>query len=237
MTAIGENGLLKQLRPDDLATLHPNLKPFSMACGMVLHQAMRAIDHVYFPLSGMISILAVMRTGEQIETGIVGREGVIGASIGSFGPNAYGQATVQIPGSALRIHRDSFLKAFNGSESFRRSMNGFQAVILFQAQQSAACHALHSVEQRFCRWLLQSQDVVESDTIPLTHEFLSRMLGVQRTGITLRARELQKRGLIDYTRANIRILDRAAVAKAACECYEDIHAAVNRQGSRRGAWS
>ncbi len=237
MTAIGENGLLKQLRPDDLASLQPNLKIFSMDCGMVLHQAMSAIDYVYFPLSGMISILAVMRTGEQIETGIVGRDGVIGASIGSFGPNAYGQTTVQIPGSALRLDRDSFLKAFNASESFRLIMNGFQGVILFQAQQSAACHALHSVEQRFCRWLLQSHDVLESDTIPLTQEFLSRMLGVQRTGITLRARDLQNRGLIDYTRGNIKILDRAALAKLACECHEDIHAAVHRLGSRRGAWS
>ncbi len=237
MTAIGENGLLKQLRPDDLASLQPNLKIVSMDCGMVLHQAMSAIDYVYFPLSGMISILAVMRTGEQIETGIVGRDGVIGASIGSFGPNAYGQTTVQIPGSALRLDRDSFLKAFNASESFRLVMNGFQGVILFQAQQSAACHALHSVEQRFCRWLLQSHDVLESDTIPLTQEFLSRMLGVQRTGITLRARDLQNRGLIDYTRGNIKILDRAALAKLACECYEDIHAAVHRLGSRRGAWS
>ncbi len=223
----GENGLLRRLSAADSAALQSYLKKFDMIRGAVLHRPMSPIDYVYFPLGGMISILAVMKTGEQIETAIVGREGAIGVSIGSFGPNSFGQATVQIQGSAVRVASDAFLQVFNASETFRAVMNGFQAVILFQAQHSAACHALHTVEQRLCRWLLQSQDVLDSDIVPLTHEFLSHMLGVQRTGVTLSATKLQKRGMIDYARGNIKILNRLELKKCACECYEVIREAAD----------
>jgi CRP-like cAMP-binding protein len=99
---------------------------------------------------------------------------------------------------------------------------------LLQAQQSAACHALHSVEQRFCRWLLQSQDVVESDTIPLTQEFLSHMLGVQRNAVSLAATALNQRELINYSRGLIRVLDREGLRACSCECYEVVRAQINR---------
>lgn len=219
-TPVGGNRLLLRLGAGDLSALRPQLKTFTMARGAVLHHAKSPIDHVYFPLAGMISILAVTKAGEQIETAIVGRQGVVGASIGSFGPNAFGQSTVQMPGAALRIESGSFLRLFQASESFRLAMNASQANIFAQAQQTAACHALHTVEARLCRWLLQSQDVVGSDTLALTQEFLSHMLGVQRTAVTLNACALQKRGLIDYSRGTIKILDRPGLVKRACECYE-----------------
>jgi CRP-like cAMP-binding protein len=148
-----------------------------MDLGAVLHKQGAAIEHVYFPLSGMVSLLAVMKTGEQIETAIVGREGVVGASIGCDGAEAAGQATVQIVGSAWRVKGPVFLELYQASLPFRTLMNKFQNVILLQAQQSAACHALHSVEARLCRWLLQSQDTTETDLVPLRKEFLSHMLG------------------------------------------------------------
>jgi CRP-like cAMP-binding protein len=134
----------------------------------VLHAPGASIKHVYFPLGGMVSLLAVMRTGEQIETGIVGREGVVGASIGSNGSQSAGQATVQIAGSAWRIEAPKFLDLYRANTPFRTLMNRFQSVILLQAQQSAAWHALHTVEARLCRWLPQSQDVIESDIVPQT---------------------------------------------------------------------
>ena len=114
----------------------------------MLHVAGGSIKHVYFPLSGMVSLLAVMRTGEQIETAIVGREGVVGASIGSSGSQSAGQATVQIAGLAWRIEAPKFLDLYQESVPFRTLMNKFQNIILLQAQQSAACHALHAVEAR-----------------------------------------------------------------------------------------
>lgn len=215
----GENRLLKRLDAGDRAALKPHLKLTPMVRGTVLHVAMNPIDYVYFPLSGMISLLAVMSTGEQIETGIVGREGVVGASIGTFGPNSFGQSTVQMPGQALRISRDAFMDRHQASAGFRNAVNQYQALILLQAQQSAACHALHTVEQRLCRWVLQSSDVIESDEINLTQEFLSHMLGVHRPAVSIAATALQARGLIKYTRGKIAIVNRPGLKKQACECY------------------
>jgi CRP-like cAMP-binding protein len=225
---IGENRLLKLLGADDFAALQPSLKHVTMVRGTVLHPPARPIEHIYFPLSGMVSLLAVMKNGDLIETGIVGREGVVGASIASNGPYAFGQATVQIAGEAWQIKSDAFLKEFNGRERFRLAINRFQSVIFLQAQQSAACHALHSVEARLCRWLLQSQDVIESDTIPLTQEFLSHMLGVQRNSVSLAATALSEKGLIEYSRGNIKILNRDELEKCSCECYEVVHDFVSR---------
>jgi CRP-like cAMP-binding protein len=225
---IGENRLLKRLGADDLSHLRPNLKQFSMVRGAVLHSAGEPIEHVYFPISGMISILAVMRTGEQIETAIVGREGVVGASIGSNGSQSAGQSTVQIEGSAWQIPGSKFSELYATSAPFRTLMNKFQNVVFLQAQQSAACHALHSVEARLCRWLLQSQDTTESEAVPLTQEFLSHMLGVQRTSVSMCAHTLQKAGLIQYKRGHIKILDREGLKESACECYEVVRDHVNK---------
>jgi CRP-like cAMP-binding protein len=225
---VGENRLLQRLRADDLSRLQPDLKGISMVRGAVLHPAGEPIAHVYFPVSGMISILAVMRTGEQIETAIVGREGVVGASIGSDGLQSAGQATVQIKGSAWQVEASKFVEIYKASEPFRTLMNRFQNVVLLQAQQSAACHALHTVQARLCRWLLQSQDVTDSDVVPLTQEFLSHMLGVQRTSVSLCAHALQSAGLIKYSRGQIKILDRRGLKKAACECYDAVRQHVDK---------
>jgi CRP-like cAMP-binding protein len=176
----------------------------------------------------MVSLLAVMKTGEQIETAIVGREGVVGGSIGTDSGRSAGQATVQIAGSALQITSPEFLALYKASEPFRTVINRFQTLILIQAQQSAACHAVHTVEARLCRWLLQSQDTTETDVVPLTQEFLSHMLGVQRTSVTLAAQTLQKAGLIRYSRGTITILDRAALKEAACECYDVIREHIDK---------
>ncbi len=139
----GENRLLKLLSAADATWLKSSLKKFDMVQGAILHEPGGTINHVYFPTAGMISLLAVMKTGEQIETGIVGREGVVGASVGSFGPFSFGQSTVQIPGAAWQLKSDAFLRLFRESEPFRSATNAFQSVIFMQAQQSAACHALH----------------------------------------------------------------------------------------------
>ncbi|HEY6255723.1 MAG TPA: Crp/Fnr family transcriptional regulator [Xanthobacteraceae bacterium] len=216
----GENRLLRRLDPDDLFRLQPNLKKIAMERGTVVHPAGMAIAHVYFPVSGMISIVALMKSGEAIETAIVGREGVVGASAGTNGSKAAGQAVVQISGSAWQIPSVKFSDLYKESASFRTLINNYQTVILLQAQQSAACHALHTVEARLCRWLLQSQDTTGTDMIPLTQEFLSHMLGVRRTTVSLCAHTLQQAGLISYSRGAIKILDRPGLLDSACECYE-----------------
>jgi CRP-like cAMP-binding protein len=218
---VGENRLLQRTSAADLARIRPDLRNFALQLGVVLHAPGASIKHVYFPRSGMVSLLTVMRTGEQIETAIVGREGVVGASIGGDGSTqSAGQATVQIAGSAWRIEAPKFLDLYRDSIRFRTLINRFQNTILLQAQQSAACHALHTVEARLCRWLLQSQDVTESDIVPLTQEFLSHMLGVQRNSVSLCAHALQTAGLIRYARGQIKVLNRDGLKESACECYE-----------------
>ena len=190
--------------------------------GTILHLSGSTIRHIYFPTSGIISLLAVTQAGEQIETAIVGREGVVGASVAIFGRLALGQATVQIAGAALKVRRDTFLKAYGENARLRAAVNAHLAVIMVQTQQSAACHALHTVEQRLSRWLLQSRDAIESDQIALTQDYLSHMLGVQRSAVSIAAIALQDAGLIRYSRGNIRLVGRAGVGRRACECYEAV---------------
>jgi CRP-like cAMP-binding protein len=215
-----ENRLLMQLSASDFSWLHPHLKMLVMTGGTILHPTGAPIEYVYFPVSGMVSIVTLMRSGESIETAIVGREGVVGAAVAYGALKSAGQAVGQISGCIWQIHRDKFVEAYKSNAAFGTLIDNFQSTILLQAQQSAACHALHSVEARLCRWLLQSQDTTETDTIPLTHEFLSHMLGVQRNSVSLAAHALQNSGLINYHRGEIRILDRSGLKESACECYE-----------------
>ena len=226
-TALGRNKLLNGLGTGDLARLQPNLKHVSLTRGDALHPAGAPIQHVYFPEGGMISILTVMRSGELIETAIIGREGVVGGWVAIDGHNTNTQSTVQIEGSAWEIPTAKFLEAYNAGNSFRTAINSYQGIILFQAQQSAACHALHTVEARLCRWILYSQDVTGSEEIVLTHEFLSHMLGVQRSSVSLCAHTLQESGLIRYSRGRIKILNRKGVEECACECYSVIRGQID----------
>jgi CRP-like cAMP-binding protein len=224
----GENRLLQSLEPADLAALQPQLKPVELRRGEVLLQPRATIEHVYFPLSGMVSLLAVMQSGEAIETAIVGCEGVVGGSVANGNGRSFGQATVQIPGKALKIASKPFADACQKSAKLRVLANRFHDLTMMQAQQSAACHALHSVEARLCRWLLQSRDMTGSNVVELTQEFLSHMLGVQRTSVSLSAHALQEAGLIEYARGRITIRDRAGVEECACECYAAIRSETDQ---------
>jgi CRP-like cAMP-binding protein len=213
------NRLLDRLVDGDFTRLRANLKYVPLTVGEILHPVGVPIKHVYFPERGMVSLLTVMKSGELIETAIVGREGVVGGWVAIDGRNANTQATVQIEGSAWQLPTAKFLEIYKASDAFQSAINRYQGVILFQAQQSAACHAIHSLEARLCRWLLLSQDITGSDEISLTQEFLSHMLGVQRSSVSLCAHTLQKTGLIQYARGKIKIQDRKGLEECACECY------------------
>jgi CRP-like cAMP-binding protein len=219
MTPRGENRLLLRLPSDELSQLKPLLKEIRLETGTVLHRPGEPIDYVYFPTGGLVSLLAIMQTGEAIETAIIGREGVVGGAVGSEGARSFGQAMVQIEGSGLRMGAAHFVKVLEESDGLRNLVNAYQSIVLLQAQQSAACHAFHSIEARLCRWLLQSADTVESNMVHLTQEFLSHMLGCQRTSVTMAAHALQSSGLIRYVRGKIEILDRPGLEECACECY------------------
>ena len=187
--------------------------------GMVLYYPGDAIENVYFPLAGMVTLIAAMKSGHQVETGIVGRSGIVGATIGSIGPLAFGQTIVQIEGAAYQLSRANFLMMFEISVTFRSLVLEYDGFLYFQAMQSAACHAIHSVEARLCRWMLQSQDVLQTQVVGLTQDSLAILLGVQRAAVSLCAHQMQAAGLIKYSRGNIRILSRDGLAINACECY------------------
>lgn len=213
------NGILHALTSKTLALLEPHLRKVRLPQGTVLHEVGDNISNVYFPLSGMVSMLAMLKSGEAIEAGIVGPEGFVGGYLGARGWRPLGHAVMQMSGEAMRINVRHFKKAYDASDELRIMINSYQAVIYFQAQQAAVCQALHPVEARMCRWLLQAQDANGGNVLNLTQEFLSHMLGVRRTSVSGSANKLQEEGLITYKRGVIRIVDRKALEKSACECY------------------
>src|SRR5262245_26376011 len=222
------NRFLAALRAEDFALVAPHLRSVSLEHGAALHEAGDDIGHVYFPQSGMVSLVVVMRNGATVETATVGRAGAIGTSAGLGSRCAFGRAIVQLPGMAASIPVSAFHAVANQNPSVRALVVRYNDLLIRQIQQSVACNALHSLEARLCRWLLQTQDCVDGDDVPLTQEFLGQMLGVRRTTVTIAARLLQGRDMINYRRGHIRIVDRAAIEKFACECYAAVRHSADK---------
>ncbi|HEY3890679.1 MAG TPA: Crp/Fnr family transcriptional regulator [Bradyrhizobium sp.] len=216
------NKLLASLPPRELERLLPHLVPVQFPQGVVLAEAGDEVDQVYFPLSGMVSMVVVMRDGKAIETATVGREGVVGAMSGIGLHISRVRAIAQLPVSAGRIASTELRRAAAVSQPIADLGIRYNEVLLTQARITAACNALHHVEARFCRWLLQTRDCAESDTIQLTQEFLAEMLGVRRTSVTEVASKVQASGAISYSRGVIRIIDLDALKAMSCECYETL---------------
>jgi CRP-like cAMP-binding protein len=216
------NKLLASLPHKDLQLLLPQLVTVQFAQGTVLAEAGDEVDQVYFPLSGMVSMVVVMRDGKAIETATVGREGVTGAMSG-IGLHVSGvRAIAQLPIVVSRIASTDLRKAVAKSKPITDLCLRYNEVLLTQARVTAACNALHQVEARFCRWLLQTKDRAESDTIQLTQEFLAEMLGVRRTSVTEVAGKIQAAGAISYSRGVIKIINLDALKAMSCECYETL---------------
>lgn len=222
------NLLLAALPDRDLSLLAPHLKEVPLAQGVVLQEQGERIDQVYFPHDGIVSLLAVMQQGNAIETATIGYEGAVGALSGLGPRRSHTRAVVQVEGSCSRIAAARFRKAAEESGAIRNIIVHYGEMLLIQVQQTAACNALHGVEERLSRWLLQARDRVDGNTILLTHEFLSQMLGVRRPTVTVVARMLQDAGLIRYHRGHIEILDRPGLEARACECYAVIRQQINR---------
>jgi CRP-like cAMP-binding protein len=214
--------LLASLPRSQLNLLVPQLTTVTMAQGTVVIDVSDEVDQVYFPHNGMFSLLVVMREGKAIETATVGREGVVGAMAGLGLYKSLVRVVVQLPLTASRIAASQFRKAVAASDAIRDMSVHFNEVLLTQARITAACNAVHPVEARFCRWLLQSADRAGSDTVSLTQELLAEMLGVRRTSVTEVAGKLQGEGLITYSRGVIRIVDRTGLERLSCECYQTL---------------
>lgn len=217
-----DNKLLAALPRHHFELLVPSMATVAFAQGAVLSEPGDEIADVYFPHDGMISMLAVMRDGKAIETATVGREGVVGAMAGLGLYKSLVRMVVQLPMSATKLSAASFRKGVQKSDVIRDLCIDFNEVLLSQARVTAACNALHPIEQRFCRWLLQSADRAGGDKIALTQEFLAEMLGVRRTSVTEIASKIQAQGLISYSRGLITILDRKSLENLSCECFQTL---------------
>ena len=217
-----DNKLLAALPRSQFNLLVPHLTVAAMAQGTVVYEVGDEVDQIYFAHNGMFSLLAVMRDGKAIETATVGREGVIGAMAGLGLYTSLVRVVVQLPLTTSKISSAQFRKVVVASEPIRDLSVHFNEVLLTQARITAACNALHPVEARFCRWLLQSADRAANDTVTLTQELLAEMLGVRRTSVTEVAGKMQHEGVIIYSRGVIKILDRAGLERLSCECYETL---------------
>ena len=218
-----QNHLLAALPASELSLLLPQLKSIALNQGAVLQDIGERIQYAYFPISGMISFLAIMNDGKGVETAAVGREGALGLDCGFGIFQDHTRWVVEIPGIGLRIPANAFQKFARESERLRDLIIRYNAFRLAQTQQSVACNALHAAEERLARCLLHTSDIIGNNVVPLTQEFLSQVLGVQRTTVTTIARNLLSTGVIRYSRGRIEIHDREQLKNFACECYEVLH--------------
>jgi CRP-like cAMP-binding protein len=216
------NRLLAALPADAIASLGPDLKQVSFDQGAVLLDRGNAIEQVYFPQTGMVSLLVVSGAGAMVETSMVGREGAVGLHRGRGQRRSFTRAIVQVPGRFSAIAASAFEAASLGSASIRGMIASYTEMLLAEAQQIAACNAVHDAAARLCRCLLQSADRIDADQLPLTQDYLAHMLGVRRTTVTLLAQDLQKKGAMRYSRGKISIVDRDLLERGACDCYSVI---------------
>jgi CRP-like cAMP-binding protein len=213
------NKLLALLPLEDLNLVAGASSLVMFAQGDVVQKERRSVTAVHFPLSGMLSLLVVLKSGRTVETSIVGREGMIGARAGLGSYTSPVRVVAQLPVHALAISANDYQKLVANSTTITKLCLSNIDALLDQTRITAACNSFHGVEKRFCRWLLHTADRAESDQFVLKQELLSEMLGVRRTSVTEVANRLQKRGAIAYSRGKIRLLDRRVLKGLSCECY------------------
>ena len=219
-----KNGLLAALSSEDVERFFTDLQPVSFLIGHVFYDVGAPFENVYFIEQGLASVLTNLTNGSMIGVGMIGMEGVVGVPVLLGDETSAQRVIVQVPGTALRMKAAPCKAAFDESAAVRGILLRFAAARLNFSAQTAACNRAHSMKQRCARWLLMSSARIQSDVVPMTHEFLSSMLGVHRTGVTSVAGELQRSGLIRYHRGQVTIVDHAGLEAAACECYRIDHA-------------
>jgi CRP-like cAMP-binding protein len=216
------NRLLASLPSADFKRLAASLTPVTLTLKQTLLEAEEPIEVAYFIETGMISYLNYLEGGEAQEIGLIGSEGMIGLPLILGVDQAPFGALVQMEGTALRLSPTALRQAFNESETLRTRLLRYMQALHIQVSQTAACNNHHSLEERLTRWLLMAHDRAGNDQFPMTHEFMSMMLGVRRAGVTVTAGALKHAGLIHYTNGDITILDRPSLEAMACECYGNV---------------
>jgi CRP-like cAMP-binding protein len=223
-----QNLLLAALPPEDLGLMSPHLAQVELERGKLLYDPGDRLETIYFPHDGVLSLMTLMENGAAIESATIGREGALGLAAAISPRASLVRAIVQTPTRGVRIGAAQMHEAWEKSPRIRKLVDRHGEALFGHAIQSVACNALHSVEARFCRWLLTCHDRISTDTIALTQEFLADMLGVQRTTVTAVARALQEKGAIRYRRGVVDIVDRSVLETLSCECYGVIRRTYER---------
>ena len=213
------NRLLGALAPASRKRIAPHLQPIVLKLGAVVCDAGGLLKHAYFPEGAVLSLLTVLENGSAIETANIGREGAFGLFAAMYSRVSFNRCMVQLEGRMFRCPIEVLQSEFKRSEQVRDLFVSFSETLLSQVQQTVACNALHSTEERMCRWLLMMHDRAEGEALPYTHDFLSGMLGTNRKSVTIAAQSLQAAGYISYRRGKITVLNRQGLEKASCECY------------------
>jgi CRP-like cAMP-binding protein len=229
------NRLLAALEPNDFAALEPHLHGICLQQDPVLYEAGDPLRHAYFPHDTVVSLVAVLKDGRSAEMAVYGREGALGLVSAVTAVKSFGRYIVQATGTASRIELERLHEVISTRPKVRQLVLHFTEAMMARVLQNVACNAIHSVEARACRWILSMHDRLDRDTVPLTHEFLADMLGVQRTTVTAVARSLQEKGLIRYRRGIVEVVDRTVLLQLSCECYGVIRGNYERLlgGARR----
>lgn len=224
----GQNRLLSSLSRDLQVRLLPRLEKVSLAVRQTVQEADAPVGYVWFPLSGIVSVVLSLKNGATVEIATVGSEGLVGTAAVLGAERSPLSAFCQVAGQATRMRADLFRRSLQEFPELSAVVHRYIQALLNQTAQSIACNHAHSVEQRIARWLLMTHDRVGADEFQLTQEFLAQMLGVRRPSVTVAACELQKQGLIRYQRGRIRIVERAGLEARACECYEKVRGELDR---------
>ena len=224
----GENRILAILADDDRQGFRAQLERVQLEFKHVIYEPNEPVSHVYFPLTGMISLLTIMDDGSAIEVATVGNEGMIGLPVFLGAGSMPGRAITQVPSEAWRMPAEAFRAVVHSSGALHQILQRYTQALLNQIAQSAACNRVHPMTERCARWILLTHDRIGVDAFPLTHEFLSQMLGVRRATVTVATGALHQARLIRSHRGRITVLDRAGLESASCECYRVIRDEYDR---------
>ena len=214
-----KNRILLSVSDSDYNTLRPHLEYASLPNHRILHEGSGRVEFAYFLNRGLISLVVVMNDGETAEAGIVGNEGFIGTPAAVGLSRSPLQAVVQITGDGFRVKVAALQNILESAPRLQLTLSRYAVVQGMQVAQTAACNRLHDIKQRLSRWLLMAQDRVDSESLPITHDFLATMLGTDRPSVSTAAGVLQKKKIIEYTRGAVKIVNRKKLEDTACECY------------------
>jgi len=226
------NKLLLAIPDSEYKLMRPGLTYFDLPSHLSLHEPTQKIKFVYFPNRGMVSQVVVTKDGRTVEVGVVGNEGYVGAGLAVVLNRSSVREIIQIAGDGFRMMGNALERILRSAPQLQAILSRHAGLQGMQVAQTAACNRLHDIQQRLSRWLLMTQDRVTSGVLPITHDFIATMMGTDRSTVSLAAAVLQKKGIIEYVRGAVKIVNRRKLEKSACECYDVIRQFEDSLGLR-----